>query len=135
MDNAYKPVCFRTISSRPENGFVACFAGFLRLFAGTGVTSFLSPRHRPQGVQNRPRVQTYLEGDGINHCAVVRSDQDISRSGHWRTKMGEVIRFITRAELERARLSRERRARPNAMLPQAASVSVPHDQKSELADS
>ena len=44
--------------------------------------------------------------------------------------MGEVIRFITRAELERARLKRDDNA-----LPQVASLSVPHDQKSELADS
>lgn len=49
--------------------------------------------------------------------------------------MGEVIRFITRAELERARLNREGRARGTAMLPQAANISVPRDQKSELADS
>ena len=48
--------------------------------------------------------------------------------------MGEVIKFVTRAELERARLSREGRGR-NAMLPQAANISVPRDQKSELADS
>ena len=49
--------------------------------------------------------------------------------------MGEVIRFITRAELERARLSREGRGRSDNVLPQAVSLSVPRDQKSELADS
>ena len=48
--------------------------------------------------------------------------------------MGEVIRFITRAELERARAAREGRGR-NTVLPQAANISVPRDQKSELADS
>jgi hypothetical protein len=48
--------------------------------------------------------------------------------------MGEVIRFITRAELERARAAREGRGR-NTMLPQAANISVPRDRKSELADS
>jgi hypothetical protein len=49
--------------------------------------------------------------------------------------MGEVIRFVTRAELERMRLSRERRGRNGSILPSAASVEEPHDQKSELADS
>lgn len=49
--------------------------------------------------------------------------------------MGEVIRFITRAELERTRLSREGRARDSVMLPPPANISAPRDQKSELADS
>jgi len=49
--------------------------------------------------------------------------------------MGEVIRFVSRAELERMRLSRESRARNSNILPPVASVSEPHDQKSELADS
>jgi hypothetical protein len=49
--------------------------------------------------------------------------------------MGEVIRFVTRAELERARLNREGRAKDHSLLPPAASVSEPRDQKSELADS
>ena len=49
--------------------------------------------------------------------------------------MGEVIRFVSRAELERMRLSRESRARNSSILPPAASVGEPRDQKSELADS
>jgi hypothetical protein len=49
--------------------------------------------------------------------------------------MGEVIRFVSRAELERMRLSRESRTRNAAILPPAASVSEQRDQKSELADS
>jgi hypothetical protein len=49
--------------------------------------------------------------------------------------MGEVIKFVTRAELERMRLSREGRARSHSILPPAASVGEPRDQKSELADS
>ena len=49
--------------------------------------------------------------------------------------MGEVIRFITRAELERARVKRAGRAPNDNALPQVASLSVPHDQKNELADS
>lgn len=49
--------------------------------------------------------------------------------------MGEVIRFVTRAELERMRLNREGRARNHSILPPVASVSEQRDQKSELADS
>lgn len=49
--------------------------------------------------------------------------------------MGEVIRFVSRAELERLRLSREGRARNRSILPQIASVSEQQGQKSELADS
>jgi hypothetical protein len=49
--------------------------------------------------------------------------------------MGEVIRFVSRAELERMRLDRESRTRNGGMLPQAASVSEQRDRKSELADS
>jgi hypothetical protein len=49
--------------------------------------------------------------------------------------MGEVIRFVSRAEFERMRLSREGRARNNSILPPVASVGEPRDQKSELADS
>jgi hypothetical protein len=49
--------------------------------------------------------------------------------------MGDVIRFVSRAELERARLNRESRASSRRILPPVASVSEPRDQKSELADS
>jgi hypothetical protein len=49
--------------------------------------------------------------------------------------MGEVIKFVTRAELERMRLSREGRARNSSILPSVASVSDQQEQKSELADS
>lgn len=49
--------------------------------------------------------------------------------------MGDVIRFVTRAELERARLNRESRGRNHSILPQIASVSEQRDEKSELADS
>jgi len=49
--------------------------------------------------------------------------------------MGEVIRFVSRAELERMRLSRESRTRNAVILPPAASVSEQRDEKSELADS
>jgi hypothetical protein len=51
------------VSSRPENGFVADFAGFLRLFANRGVTSFLSRRYRRQAMQTRPSA--YLEDEGM----------------------------------------------------------------------
>ena len=49
--------------------------------------------------------------------------------------MGDVIKFVSRAELERMRLSREGRARNDRILPPAASVSGPREQKSEVADS
>ena len=49
--------------------------------------------------------------------------------------MGEVIRFVTRTELERMRLSRESRRRNSSILPPTASIGEPGDQKSELADS
>jgi hypothetical protein len=49
--------------------------------------------------------------------------------------MGDVIRFVTRAELERMRLARQGRTRNSSILPPAASVGEPRDQKSELADS
>ncbi len=47
--------------------------------------------------------------------------------------MGEVVKFVTRAELERARLNRE--SRRTAILPPAVTVSEQRDEKSELADS
>ena len=49
--------------------------------------------------------------------------------------MGEVIRFVSRAELERMRLDRESRTRNGGMLLPAASVGEQRDRKSELADS
>ena len=49
--------------------------------------------------------------------------------------MGEVIQFVSKAELERRRLNRESRTRNSNILPPVASVSEPRDQKSELADS
>jgi len=48
--------------------------------------------------------------------------------------MGEVIKFVSRTELERMRLSRESRAR-NSILPAVATVSEQQGQKNELADS
>ena len=48
--------------------------------------------------------------------------------------MGEVIRFVSREELERMRLSRESRRR-NSIVPPTASIGEPSDHKSELADS
>lgn len=49
--------------------------------------------------------------------------------------MGDVIRFVTRAELERMRLNREGRARNQITVPPAASVNGQQDRKSEFADS
>jgi len=49
--------------------------------------------------------------------------------------MGEVIRFVSRGELERMRLSRESRGRNSSILPPVASADEPRKQNSELADS
>ena len=49
--------------------------------------------------------------------------------------MGEVIKFVSRVELERMRLARIARTRSGGLLQTAASVSAQQDLKSELADS
>ena len=49
--------------------------------------------------------------------------------------MGEVIRFVSREELERMRLSRVSRRRNSSILPPTASIGEPSDHKNELADS
>ena len=49
--------------------------------------------------------------------------------------MGDVIRFVSRSELERMRLSREGRTRNDSILPPAVIVSEPREQKNELVDS
>src|SRR5689334_20541266 len=81
----------------------------------------------------KPDEGTYLESEAwtdVRHfIAGTRPERN------WRTTMGDVIRFVTRAELERMRLAREGRTRNRSILPPAASVSEPRDQKSELADS
>jgi hypothetical protein len=48
--------------------------------------------------------------------------------------MGEVIRFVSKAELERARLIREARARYDSIFPPAESGQQ-RDVKNELAES
>jgi hypothetical protein len=48
--------------------------------------------------------------------------------------MGEVIKFVSRAELERMRVARIARTRSGGMVPAAASVSE-QVLKNELADS
>jgi hypothetical protein len=53
----------------------------------------------------------------------------------WRRNMGEVIKFVSRAELERMRLDRATLTRNGGLLPPAASASEQRDRKSELADS
>jgi hypothetical protein len=49
--------------------------------------------------------------------------------------VGEVIKFVSRAELERMRLNRIARTRSGGLLAAAASVGEAQDRKSELADS
>jgi hypothetical protein len=78
-------------------------------------------------------VQTYLEAAAwtdIRHFIAARYP-----SGHWRRNMGEVIKFVSKAELERMRLARIARTRSGGLMQVAASVSVQQDLKSELADS
>jgi len=49
--------------------------------------------------------------------------------------MGEVIRFVSKAELERARLIREARARYDSIFPPSDSASEQRDRKNELVES
>ena len=49
--------------------------------------------------------------------------------------MGEVIRFVSKAELERARLIREARARYDSIFPPADSENEQRNAKNELAES
>jgi len=49
--------------------------------------------------------------------------------------MGEVIKFVSRAELERLRLDRAALTKNGGLLPPTASASEQRDRKSELADS
>ena len=65
------------------------------------------------------------------HFIVVAKPLDIV----WRTNMGEVIRFVSKAELERARLIREARARYDSIFPAADSVSEQRNAEDELAKS
>jgi hypothetical protein len=55
--------------------------------------------------------------------------------GIWRTDMGEVIRFVSKAERERARLIREARARYDSIFPPASFGSEQRDSGDELAES
>jgi hypothetical protein len=48
--------------------------------------------------------------------------------------MGEVIRLVSKAELERARLIREARARYDSIFPPSAAIPEQRD-KNELAES
>src|SRR5438034_1030910 len=69
------------ISSRLENGFVARFTGFHRLFADTQVTSFLSHRHRRPGCepdQESKRIWGVMAWTDIRHfVADTRPNTDI----------------------------------------------------------
>src|SRR5262249_296989 len=56
-------------------------------------------------------------------------------SEFWRTNMGEVIRFVSKAELERAPLIREARERYDSIFPPADSENEQRNAKNELAES
>jgi hypothetical protein len=47
----------------------------------------------------------------------------------WSADMGEIVRFVPKADLERARLIREARAIYESIFPQADTISEPRDQK------
>jgi hypothetical protein len=49
--------------------------------------------------------------------------------------MGEVIRFVSKAERERARLIREARAQYDSIFPPEDSVGAPQDAKNEIVES
>jgi hypothetical protein len=49
--------------------------------------------------------------------------------------MGEIIRFVSKAERERARLIREARARYDSIFPPSDPGSAQRDAKNELAES
>jgi hypothetical protein len=118
------------ISSGPENGFVAGF----RFRAGLGVTSFLSPSNCRRGckpAQQPKRISRVTAWNDIRHFIA----NVAPRHRIWRTNMGEVIRFVSKAELERARLIQEARARYDSIFPPADSGSQQRDVKTELAES
>jgi hypothetical protein len=58
-----------------------------------------------------------------------------SRPQDWRTNMGEVIRFVSKAERERARLIAEARARYDSIFPPGDSSSEPENPKNEASES
>jgi hypothetical protein len=58
-----------------------------------------------------------------------------SHTGIWRTNMGEVIQFVSKAERERERLIAEARARYDSIFPPGDSVGEPRDPKNESAES
>jgi hypothetical protein len=106
-------------------------SGFRR---GLGVTSFLSlqiaagaakPARQPK------RISRVTAWNDIRHFKA----NVAPRHRIWRTNMGEVIRFVSKAELERARLIREARARYDSIFPPADPESQQRDVKNELAES
>jgi hypothetical protein len=109
--------------SSPDSGSTAALRA-------QGVTSILSPAGWKPAPKPKRISGATAWNDGRHFIAAVRP-----QSGTWRTNMGEVIRFVPKAELERARLIREARARYDSIFPPADSVGAQRDQKNELAES
>lgn len=78
-------------------------------------------------------MQTYLKAAAWTDIRHVIAG--VVPSGRWRRNMGEVIKFVSRAELERMRLARIARTRSGGLMQVAASVNAQQDVKSELAES
>src|SRR5207244_9095878 len=108
-------------SSRPKNGFVAGFCGSTACLRTQGSQVFYpavmtGPGCKPD--EESKRIWKVTAWTDVSHfIAGTRPNPDR------RTNMGDVIRFVSRAELERARLARESRARHDSILPPIASVS------------
>jgi hypothetical protein len=126
-------------SIRPDlfqNDFVAPGKWFRRLiqqFQRRRLTSFLSRRLHRRGCkpdQECRRIWKATAWTDIRHFIAGRK----TRSGHRRRNMGEVIKFVSRAELERMRLARIARTKSGGLLQSATSVSE-QVLKNELADS
>jgi hypothetical protein len=125
-----------------RDDFVAPSKWFRRLFLGVPAPfrrhkghKFFIPASSPPGGANPTKSPDVSRRRRHGLTSVISSPPQGPMRKLWRTNMGEVIQFVSKAELERRRLSREGRARNSNILPPVASVSEPRDQKSELADS
>ena len=130
----YQPVCFRMISSRSENGFVARFCSSSARSRTQGSRVFYPAVFTVRGCkpdQGCRRIWKATAWTDVSHCIAGATDGLNDR----RRNVGEVIKFVSRAELERMRLNRIARTRSGGLMTAAASVAEAQDRKSELADS
>jgi hypothetical protein len=71
-----------------------------------------------QGAQAREAVLLRL-ANPARHGTIFATHDSGSLSNHWSAPMGEVVRFVPKSELERARLIREARANYERIFPPA----------------